>query len=87
MASASIHSMTGSLSGVIITTKKMVAPTKLKNVWNIAVCLEVFELPIEAIHDVTHVPMFAPTTKQRALGSDSTLAERNTTVAVTTDED
>ena len=80
--------MTGSESGVIITTKKMVAPTKLKKVWNMAVCLDVRDPPIAAIHEVTHVPMFAPTTKHNALGSGNKFAAvKNTTIAVTTDDD
>ena len=85
---ASTHPMTGSLSGVNITTKNMAAPTKLKNVWNIAVCLDVRDPPKAAIHEVTHVPMFAPTTKHNALGSGkSPAAVKKTTIAVTTDDD
>ena len=77
-----------SLTGVNITTMKIDAPTILKKVWNMAVCLAVRELPIDAIHEVKHVPMLAPTTKQSALSTGSKLPEtKNTTIEVTTDED
>ena len=43
---------------------------------------------MEAIHEVTHVPMFAPTTKLSALGNGSNPDKlRNTTIAVTTEDD
>ena len=46
------------------------------------------EEPIAAIHEVKHVPMFAPTTKLSALGSGSNPDKlRNTTIAVTTEDD
>ena len=66
----------------------MVAPTTLYNVWNIAVLRALRDEPIDAIHDVKHVPMFAPTTKLSALGSGSNPDKvKKTTIAVTTDED
>ena len=54
---------------------KIIAPIKLKKVWNIAVCLAVLELPKEAIQEVKQVPMFAPTTRHNALSIGSKLAE------------
>jgi len=66
----------------------MVAPTKLNKVWNIAVLRALRDEPIAAIHDVKHVPMFAPTTKLSALGSGSNPESvRNTTIAVQTEDD
>ena len=77
-----------SLTGVYITTIKIDAPTILKKVWNMAVCLAVFELPNEAIQEVKHVPMFAPTTKHNALSIGSNVPDtKKTTIEVTTDED
>jgi len=88
MLSASTHSRTGPRNGVNITTKKMVAPTTLYKVWNVAVLRALREEPIAAIQEVKHVPMFAPTTKLRALGSGSNPDnDKNTTIDVTTDED
>ncbi len=84
----SIKLRDGSLSGVYITIMNKDIPTKLKIVWNIAVCLEALELPIAAIHDVIQVPMFAPTTKHNALGNGNNEPEiKNTTIDVTTDDD
>ena len=66
----------------------MVAPTMLKKVWNIAVCLAVRELPIEAIHEVIHVPMLAPATRHNALSIGRSAPEiKKTTIEVTTDDD
>lgn len=77
-----------SLIGVYITTIKIDAPIILKKVWNIAVCLAVLELPIEAIHEVIHVPMFAPTTRHNALSIGSNAPDtKKTTIEVTTDDD
>jgi len=77
-----------SLIGVNITTTKIDAPIILKKVWNIAVCLAVLELPIEAIQEVIQVPMLAPTTKHNALSIGSNaLATKKTTIEVTTDDD
>ena len=77
-----------SLIGVNITTMKIDAPNILKKVWNIAVCLAVFELPIEATQEVIQVPMFAPTTKHNALSSGSNAPDtKKTTIEVTTDDD
>ena len=77
-----------SLTGVNITTMKIDAPIILKKVWNIAVCLAVLELPIEAIQEVIHVPMLAPTTKHNALSIGSNEPDtKKTTIEVTTDDD
>ena len=77
-----------SLIGVNITTVKIDAPIILKKVWNKAVCLAVFELPIAAIQDVIHVPMFAPTTRHNALSIGSKEPDtKKTTIEVTTDDD
>lgn len=76
------------LIGVYKTTINIAAPIKLYNVWKNAVCLAVLELPNEAIQDVKHVPMLAPTTKQNALLIGNSDAEiKNTTIDVTTDDD
>ena len=78
----------GSLIGVYMTTINIVAPTILKKVWNMAVCLADLEEPIEAIQDVIHVPMFAPTTKHNALSIGSNAPDiKKTTIEVTTDDD
>ena len=78
----------GSLIGVYMTTINIVAPTILKKVWNMAVCLAVLELPIEAIQEVIQVPMFAPTTRHNALSTGSNAPEiKKTTIEVTTDDD
>lgn len=53
-----------------MTAEKTAAPTKLNNVWNIAVLLDVLELPRAAIQEVIHVPIFAPATKHNADASD-----------------
>lgn len=80
--------MNGSLIGVYITTKNMVAPTKLNNVWNNAVTRAFLDEPIAAIHAVTHVPMLAPATKHNALDRGNRLPiVKKTTIEVTTDED
>ena len=77
-----------SLIGVNITTTKIDAPIILKKVWNIAVCLAVLELPIEAIQEVIHVPMLAPTTRHNALSIGSNEPDtKKTTIEVTTDDD
>ena len=77
----------GSLIGVYRTIMNNIVPTKLKNVWNMAVCLPVLDAPIEAIQDVKHVPTFAPTTKHNALDMPSVRVTRNTTIEVTTVDD
>ena len=81
-------SKNGSFIGVNITTINIAAPNILKKVWNIAVCLAVFELPIEAIQEVIQVPMLAPTTRHNALSTGSNVPEiKKTTIEVTTDDD
>lgn len=78
----------GSLSGVYTTTTNKAVPTKLNKVWNKAVCLAVLELPKAAIQDVKQVPMFAPTTKHKALSIGRREPEtKKTTMEVTTDDD
>ena len=85
---APTRSKNGSLTGVYISIMKILAPIILKKVWNIAVCLAVLELPIEAIHEVIQVPMFAPTTKHNALSTGSNAPDtKKTTIDVTTDDD
>ena len=85
---APTRSKNGSLIGVYISTMKILAPIILKKVWNIAVCLAVLELPIEAIQEVIHVPMLAPTTKHNALSIGSNAPDtKKTTIEVTTDDD
>lgn len=76
------------MAGMYMTAKKIAAPTKLNNVWNIAVLLDVLELPRAAIQEVKHVPMLAPATKHNADASViCPLPTRKTTIQVTTDED
>ena len=74
--------------GESITARNKVVPMMLYMVWKNAVWRAVLELPNAAIHDVKHVPMFAPATKQNAFLSGKNAPEiKKTTIAVTTDDD